>query len=321
MGRGTDWILPGAAIAGLSLTCSFLLSAATEYPGRPKGLTSLTVALSVIIVAALFRFLRYLYGMWKAGVPDPIARIVGDVRPALADFVPIATGVAVIGTFLFGVTFLKSMLVAVVPFWADEPLAAIDRTLSIYPQQIAESLGPLLPPIGIFYGLWHAANLGGILWVLHWRTEARSRFIISFMLTWAIGMATAYAFSSAGPIFTGEFDPAVAPESVRKPAAILWANYQAKGALLGGGISAFPSMHVAIAAWFALALKERGLGWVGIVYAAAIFFCSIVLGWHYSLDGVAGIAIALVAQRISNNWFAKRRLAEVPLGTLPSAAT
>jgi membrane-associated phospholipid phosphatase len=116
----------------------------------------------------------------------------------------------------------------------------------------------------------------------------------------AVGLAfLAYVFSSAGPLFTGRYDLAVAPQSVRVPAEFLWANYTQKGALLGGGISAFPSLHVAIATWFALVLRDRGFPRLGLAYALAVFACSVVLGWHYAADGVGGAIIALVAYRLA----------------------
>ncbi len=115
-------------------------------------------------------------------------------------------------------------------------------------------------------------------------------------------MAFAYLFASMGPLFTGAYDPAVAPESVRIAAEFLWANYQAKGALIGGGISAFPSMHVAIAAWLAIVLRERGWPKIGIAYFSAVFASSVILGWHYTIDGLAGGAIAIVANRIATRW-------------------
>jgi hypothetical protein len=189
-----------------------------------------------------------------------------------------------------------------VPFWADDLFAATDRALFINAQGIALALEPVLPAIGLFYGLWHAAHLGGILWVLHWRKGDKARHILSFILTWSIGMAFAYLFSSMGPLFTGAYDPTVAPESVRKAAGFLLANYQAKGALIGGGISAFPSMHVAIAAWLAIVLADRGWLNVGIAYFFGVFACSVILGWHYAIDGVAGAAIAVVAERIAKAW-------------------
>ncbi len=320
MGWDREWILPAIVIAMVAALCATALHLITGYPGRPSGMTSLTAALIIVVLTAFIRFLVYIFSLWRSGDDHPITRIRADFVPALIGFAPIAIGVAIIGAFLYSITFLKSMIPAVIPFWADAPFAAMDRALFIYPQAIAIALKPTLAGLGLFYGLWHAVHLGGILWVLHWRKGNKARHIVSFMLTWSIGMALAFAFSSAGPIFTGEFDPAVAPEMTRKAADFLWANYQAKGALIGGGISAFPSMHVAIAAWFAIVLKDRGLPLIGLAYLIGVFACSVILGWHYVADSVAGIGIALVADRLSQAWL-RRRQPAVALMPQPAAAS
>jgi hypothetical protein len=64
---------------------------------------------------------------------------------------------------------------------------------------------------------------------------------------------------------------------------------------IGGGISAMPSVHNALAALFALAAFQlsRTAGWLVAIYAAAIWIGSIHLGWHYALDGVLGVAMTL----------------------------
>jgi membrane-associated phospholipid phosphatase len=298
----------------MAIVCAMAIRLWTGYPGNPKGETSLTVALLVIALTALARFLLFLWSLWKDGNPHPSAAIKAALPAATLGFIPIAIGVITIGSFLVSISYLKSMITVIVPFWADGPLAATDRMMSIDAQSIALAVAPALPAIGIFYGLWHLVNLGGILWVLQWRSADKASHIIGYMLTWAIGMFFAYLISSAGPIFTGLYDPAVAPESVRKPAAILWANYQARGALIGGGISAFPSLHVAIAAWFALVLRHRGLGWIGFSYAIGVLASSVILGWHYVLDGVAGIGIAIFSYWLAAVWTAPKRSDPKSLG-------
>ena len=298
---------PAAALALLAFVWACAFAIISGYQGRPAGLKTLAVALSVIVIAAGWRSLRFLIRMWKSGETEPMARIREGLRPALNGFLPILAGIAIIGLFLASMSFIKSMIGAIVPFWADAPLAAIDRAAGIDPQNLAKLLQPWIREIGIFYGFWHFMQLGGILWVLHWANDEKNRLILAFMLTWVIGMIFAYLLSSAGPIFTGGFDPALAPESVRNTAAFLWANYKGNGALVGGGISAFPSMHVAIATWFALVLREKRLGWVGLAYLVSVVACSIILGWHYSADSVAGIAIALLADRLSYAWLRSRR--------------
>jgi PAP2 superfamily len=307
MGRDNfRWMKPAILVACLSMLWATLTAQITGYPNRIDVWSTLSLSAGVIAFVGMCRFWMYVYRLSKAGVPNPISQIRSDFRAGMMDFVPPLIGLVAICIFLSSMTYLKSMIVAVVPFWADQPLAAIDGALFIDPQQIALAIQPALPAIGIFYAAWHTIHLGGILWVLLWRDPGKARFIISFMLTWAIGMICAYIVSSAGPIFTGQYDPSVAPESVRRIADFLWTNYRESGARLGGGISAFPSMHVALAAWFALVLRERGLGWVGVAYTLGIFASSIILGWHYAMDSVAGIALALLAHRLAGQWLDRR---------------
>jgi len=305
MGQDRAWLWRAFALSALTVSCALAIRLWSGYPGHPKGETSLTVALLVVVLTALGRFLIFLWGLWKSGNQRPIAAIREAFPPAALAFLPIAIGVLMIGAFLISLSYLKSMITAIVPFWADDLLAASDRMMFVDPQAIALAIHPALPALGLFYGLWHAAHLGGILWVIHWSSAGKARHIVSFMLTWLIGMFFAYVFSSAGPLFVGLYDPAIAPESVRKPAEILWANYQAQGALVGGGISAFPSLHVAIGAWLAIVLRDRGFTWLGIAYLLGIFVSSVILGWHYVLDGIAGMGVAVLADRVSRAWLSR----------------
>jgi membrane-associated phospholipid phosphatase len=71
--------------------------------------------------------------------------------------------------------------------------------------------------------------------------------------------------------------------------AILWTAF-ARGQ--PSSISAFPSMHIAMPALFALALGRvsRRLGWAlwGVTVLTGI--ATVVLGWHYAIDVYAAIA-------------------------------
>lgn len=68
-----------------------------------------------------------------------------------------------------------------------------------------------------------------------------------------------------------------------------------------GGISAMPSMHVAMATLFAMAAFRfaRPLGWLFSAYAASIWVGSVHLGWHYALDGVLGAAMMVGLWKVS----------------------
>ena len=75
---------------------------------------------------------------------------------------------------------------------------------------------------------------------------------------------------------------------------MLWDSYVNNKDPLG--ISAFPSMHNAMATIFALVTwrTNRKLGIAFVIFAALILIGSVQLGWHYAVDGYGAIAIALV---------------------------
>jgi membrane-associated phospholipid phosphatase len=93
---------------------------------------------------------------------------------------------------------------------------------------------------------------------------------------------------------------------------VLWQSYIDPGAAQVEGISAMPSMHVAMATLMALIAfrVNRRLGWAYTVYAGLIFLGSIHLGWHYALDGYVGalgtIGIWYLAGRITAAWERRR---------------
>jgi hypothetical protein len=119
-------------------------------------------------------------------------------------------------------------------------------------------------------------------------------------LMWMTGTVLSYAMSSGGPIFYEAlgFGPRFhnllgQPHigGIPKTAAYLWSNYQDHAARPGAGISAFPSMHVALAVWIALAARH----WSGWIFSALVFYGSFLLGWHYFLDAPAGVLVTLFA--------------------------
>jgi membrane-associated phospholipid phosphatase len=60
--------------------------------------------------------------------------------------------------------------------------------------------------------------------------------------------------------------------------------------VFASGISAMPSMHVAMATLFVIGgfQKSRRLGYFFLCYAVLIWIASIHLGWHYAADGILG---------------------------------
>jgi PAP2 superfamily len=86
-----------------------------------------------------------------------------------------------------------------------------------------------------------------------------------------------------------------------------------------GGISAMPSMHVAMASLFAMAgfTYARWLGGLMSLYAVLIWIGSVHLGWHYATDGIVGAAMMFGLWRASGRFvFGSGKT--VPDGSLPN---
>jgi PAP2 superfamily len=139
--------------------------------------------------------------------------------------------------------------------------------------------------------------------------------MLAYAAIWIVlGAILAYAFPAAGPAFYAVLaDPAgAAPFTAvhdRLVAtggseafltslgnqAYLLRNLDAPVLVVGGGISAIPSVHNAMAALFALASfrVSRLVGLAMTAFAVTIWIASVYLNWHYAIDGILGAAGAV----------------------------
>lgn len=143
--------------------------------------------------------------------------------------------------------------------------------------------------ITVIWQSWHGSR----------RTPTRSRFLLSFVLCWILlGTVLAAVLSSAGPVYfglvTGHADPYLPlmdylhtvnearPLRVLTIQEFLWNAYLSPDSTALGGISAMPSMHVAIVTLQTLLgfSLNRQLGWVDAAFAVVILVGSVHLGWH-----------------------------------------
>jgi hypothetical protein len=234
---------------------------------------------------------------------------------------------------LFFTTFssFKRLLPYVNAYQWDPTLMQWDRALhgGVQPWQwLQPILGtPLVTSaISVLYNLWPFVMFGTFFWQAASlrRPQLREQFLASFVFCWIIvGTAAALYLSSVGPCYygrvTGLDDPYAPLLAYLRDAAesypvwsvavqdLLWNSYVNHWTMLGGGISAMPSMHVAISVL--LACLGWGVNrWAGIcytLYAAIILVGSVHLGWHYAIDGYAA-AIFSVALWRATGWAARR---------------
>ncbi len=199
------------------------------------------------------------------------------------------------------------------PFYLDPALARLDAVLH-GGNQPWELLQPVVghPAVTRFidlvyvYGWFAALWLGAIWQTVHGREPIRTQFLLTFGIAWIIlGTALAIMTSSAGPAFfgrvTGLDDPFAGLmsylASVDQQSALhaitnqerLWSSYTE-----WGGMTAMPSMHLAIVTAVVLAgiRSHRWLAWVLVPFGFVILIGSVHLGWHYAIDSYVGILAA-----------------------------
>ncbi|MEX0809113.1 MAG: phosphatase PAP2 family protein [Dongiaceae bacterium] len=234
---------------------------------------------------------------------------------------------------LFGgaFTLVKAAIPRINPFAWDPAFVELDALLH-FGYQPWELLQPILGGslataiVGWLYSLWFF--MLSLVWT--WQAFSlrnptlRLQFFYSLLLTWIVfGIVAAIYFASVGPAFYGllndgpdPFEPlldalrATNEEHVLGALVaqgMLWDNYMLRDVRLGGGISAMPSMHVAMALLFAL-VGWRTARWLGIVfftYFLIVLIGSVHLGWHYAIDGYAMVPGVLLVWWLSG-WLARR---------------
>lgn len=221
--------------------------------------------------------------------------------------VAIAAGVAIA---LLG--WAKSMIPHVTTYWADPYLADADRWIFGEDPWRLFRIDFLERAYVVAYLAWFGIVFG-TLGVLAFTRRDHSRLISSFLsLVVFVGTVGQYVLPSAGPMFYGRlgfgnrFEPLVATNQpmFNEVGDYLWRHYLSGAPDLGTGISAMPSMHVALAIWVAFAAYAlwKPLVVPAVIYAILVWAASIASGWHYAIDGIVSLALvtcvhAVVAAR------------------------
>lgn len=226
---------------------------------------------------------------------------------------------------------MKEVIPQIHPFSWDRTFMQWDRFIGLghLPSQILQpALGyfPITAALNSAYDVWFGLMFGSVFWIAFASRGSllRMQYLLAFAISWFVaGNILATVFSSAGPCFYGLLklgaDPYASQMAYLHAAnqhwpigsvwlqGMLWNTYTTGYGVIGG-ISAFPSMHVEIAALVALLgwRINRRLGIALAAYAGVVFIASICLGWHYAVDGIAGIFLAVtiwfMAGAIARAW-------------------
>ena len=181
------------------------------------------------------------------------------------------------------------------------------------------------------YVRWYLVSVSTFVALIFWlRGANRSRFLFAFAGSWlTLGLVMATVLASVGPCFVHLLDSAettYAPllsylQSVDQGSPLralelqstLWQNYLNGNTGLATGISAMPSMHVALPALFAVTIwhRSRVLSLLFWLYTLLIVLGSVHLGWHYALDGYVSILLSFptwwAAGKVTTWWYDRTR--------------
>ncbi|HET8649981.1 MAG TPA: phosphatase PAP2 family protein [Gemmatimonadales bacterium] len=315
-----------AAIVAVFAVLGVLFQAALGYPRMLQHIVWLPVIGYHIVTGSCFLGLMLLLFRWQHRGADGLwipgfrgwraalaeGRLEADLRGRTAR-VAVASLLTAIGATVFDSW--KIAIPRLAPFSWDPVLSRLDTAIHGRPPW--EYLSALLHwpdgmwlieliylsfiPMLAIMTLWHA-----------WSRDERNRrrFYFCFTAAWfAVGVILAMAFSSAGPAFyalvTGKPGPyapllsqlhqvgaQVEMASTRIQAA-LWSVYANGETPAIAGISAMPSLHIAIPTLYCLAARRwwSRLGFA--LYTTGIWVATIALGWHYAVDGYVAAAASV----------------------------
>lgn len=317
--RPRAWFLRGDLAIAAGMLCylfvAWLLCWLAQQPRDfapflyvgPFYLSYVLYSLTILVILKM-RQARGRMGERLFGIPVTLSPRAFLIR--LISALPI---LAVTPFFLAGFTALKNLLNDTIPFTWDPTLESVDLWLhhGTAPWRWLQlEVWPATRVVEFVYALWGVA-LAAVPFVVclrHATDPNRARLLISYPLVMVLlGNVVAGLFMSAGPFwfhhqigYTDSYAPLFSylnqGDLQRAFSSVLfqeylWMAYEKDITAIGSAISAFPSIHVAIAALFLFYAWPLGAAAraIAITFLLFILIGSVQLGWHYAVDGYAGI--------------------------------
>lgn len=229
----------------------------------------------------------------------PALVILGLLRPLLSTFASYKALIPELNPFSWDTRFLQA------DAWLHFGVDPWRRLLPVFGSPA------MIDFLDTVYLWWFPVLVMTVVWQA-WsgREPLRSQFFLAFALTQILlGVVLAAVLSSAGPCYYADVVGAPSTydelmlhlatvDATRSVTALdlqehLWRGYAGLAAYRIEGISAMPSMHVAMSMLLVLLYARicRLAALAAGVFGGLILIGSVMLGWHYAVDGYVGAAL------------------------------
>lgn len=178
--------------------------------------------------------------------------------------------------------------------WHDELLWSIERP--IFDLLLSSPLNIPWLWDEIYVLFWTSMILGLALLVIHGKMDRYLAVLMALVIAYFLTRSTALAFPTAGPAFYHPelFHLQGTQSQVWQDELRLYMTGQIGQPGYYPGTMAMPSLHVGMAGMLVWALgKEwRSSLWISVPGFFLAWISTVMLGWHYILDGIGGVAVA-----------------------------
>ena len=275
------------------LICAFTLSLSLHGATGLAGLASLVPHLLGCVVVALVgsRLPRFICGTLVAFTAIPI--------------------------FFWSFSKIKTTMPLIMDYWADGLLAKLDRALHlgsdawIYAHYMTDWL-PIRAVEVLYLDGWGCLICGVqfVALALDSNQKRAAAYLCIYVLSWvAVGNVLALVFLSVGPVYSDALlnedsfadlnialqESGIAQSVVGRLQDWLWQLHSLGETQFGSGISAFPSVHVSVATVAAFYMHDMArhavVSVIAVLIVLTILLLSVMIGWHYAVDGYASILI------------------------------
>lgn len=236
------------------------------------------------------------YGSW------PTVESLRDLRFFTCGPLPIPmlllTAAAIHGTS--NITLISLDLLQGTTQWRDPVLWGIEGALLAHLQNLDINAAAW---DRLYHSAWGIEVIAAFALIIVGRgPRIMLRYCVSMILLFYIGRLLGVINPVMGPAFYRPelftyLDGSVTHQAMKVVAevmAISPAEAMDRGGVLLGGVSAMPSLHVAMVTLttYWLAFAARWTLYITIPWVLAVWTSTVVLGWHYILDGVGGFVLA-----------------------------